>query len=103
LEPSSLNGYDRETHTHMSAAAIVSSGAADVGLAIPAAAKALRLDFVPCLPERLDLAIPKKLFNAYSMQALLGVIRSRDFQECAGRLLEGYDFSQAGTVLWETP
>jgi len=103
LDSASIRGYDQETHTHMSAAATVSSGAADVGLAIPAAAKALRLDFVPCLPERLDLAIPKKFFNSYSMQALLGVIRSRDFQECAGRLLEGYDFRQAGTVLWETP
>ncbi len=103
LDPGAIQGYDRETHTHMSVAATVSSGAADVGLGIAAAAKALRLDFVPCLPERLDLAIPKKLFNSYPMQALLGVIRSAEFRDEALRCLDGYDFSQAGQVLWETP
>lgn len=103
LAPASIRGYDRESHTHMSVAATVSSGAADVGLGIPAAAKALRLGFVPCIPERLDLAIPKKFFNHYAMQGLLGVIRSNDFRVEASFHLDGYDFGEAGTVLWETP
>lgn len=103
LNPGDIRGYEREAHTHMSVAAAVSSGAADVGLGIPASAKALRLDFVPCIPERLDLAIPKKYFNQYAMQALLGVIRSSDFLVDASFHLDGYDFSEAGKVLWETP
>ena len=103
LDSAAIQGYDHETHTHMSVAATVSSGAADVGLGIAPAAKALRLDFVPCLPERLDLAIPKKLFNSYPMQALLGVIRSAEFRDEASRCLDGYDFNRAGQVLWETP
>ena len=103
LDGKSIQGYEVETHTHMSVAASVSSGAADAGLAIPTAAKALRLDFVPCLPERLDLAIPKRFFNHYLMQALLGVIRSAEFLEDAARHLDGYDFSDAGKVLWQSP
>ena len=103
VDPKAIRGYERETHTHMSVAATVSSGAADVGLGIPASAKALRLGFVPCLPERLDLVIPKRYFNQYPMQALLGVIRSQEFRDEASAYLDGYDFAEAGRVLWESP
>jgi hypothetical protein len=49
-----LRGYEREEFTHLTVAAAVSSGAADVGLGILAAPRALGLDFVPLLKERFD-------------------------------------------------
>lgn len=103
IDPSKIKGFTQEAYTHMSAAAAVSSGAADAGLGIPATAKASRLDFVPCFPERLDLAIPKKFFNLYAIQGLLQAIRSEQFKREAATHLAGYNFAQAGKVLWETP
>ena len=47
LGPQSIQGYDQEEFTHMSVAVNVLSGAADTGLGIYAAAKALALDFIP--------------------------------------------------------
>jgi len=47
-------GYEREEYTHLAVAASVKNGAADTGLAILAAAKALDLDFIPVATERYD-------------------------------------------------
>ncbi|MEW6283087.1 MAG: molybdopterin biosynthesis protein [Candidatus Eremiobacterota bacterium] len=101
VDPSRIHGFSKEAFTHMSVAAAVSSGAVDAGPGIPAAAKALRLDFVPCFEERLDLAIPKRFYNLYPIQSLLQVVRSSSFRREATSHLAGYDFRQAGVVLWE--
>ncbi|HEJ83823.1 MAG TPA: molybdopterin biosynthesis protein, partial [Desulfobacteraceae bacterium] len=47
IAPDAIRGYDHEEFTHMAVAVAVLSGTADVGLGIQAAAKALRLDFIP--------------------------------------------------------
>ncbi len=95
-----VQGYDREEYTHMAVAVNVFSGTADVGLGILAAAKALRLDFIPLLPERYDLVVPETTFTDPRFQVLLEVVRSREFQ-VAAVALGGYDFKDCGTILWE--
>ncbi len=95
-----VQGYDREEYTHMAVAVNVFSGTADVGLGILAAAKALRLDFIPLLPERYDLVVPETTFTDPRFQVLLEVVRSREFQEAAAAL-GGYDLKDCGTILWE--
>jgi len=78
----------------------VASGTADVGLGIMAAAKALGLDFIPLLPERYDLVVPETTYADRRFQALLAVIRSREFQ-AAAVALGGYDLKDCGTIVWE--
>ncbi|MBI3928723.1 MAG: molybdopterin biosynthesis protein [Armatimonadetes bacterium] len=102
VDVSRIQGFDRTVKTHMSVAAAISGEAADVGPGISTAARALRLEFVPCIVERLDLAIPKKFFNLYPFQALLQSIRSGRFRREAAASLADYDFSQTGQVLWES-
>ncbi|PKM81775.1 MAG: molybdopterin biosynthesis protein, partial [Firmicutes bacterium HGW-Firmicutes-13] len=46
IKPEYIKGYEREEYSHLSVAAAVASGAADVGLGVLAAAKALGLDFI---------------------------------------------------------
>ncbi len=103
IESSELEGFDHEVRTHMAVAAAVRGGLADVGPSISTAARALRIEFIPCIPERLDLAIPKRFFNHYPVRALLAVIRSSAFRQGAADSLTDYDFSETGKVLWETP
>jgi putative molybdopterin biosynthesis protein len=100
LEADQVQGYAREEYTHMAVAVNVSSGTADVGLGIMAAAKALGLDFIPLLPERYDLVVPQTTFADRRFQTLLEVIRSREFQEAAAAL-GGYDLKDCGQILWE--
>lgn len=100
LNTDQVQGYEREEYTHMAVAVNVFSGTADVGLGILAAARALGLDFIPLLPERYDLVVPETTFADSRFQALLEVVRSREFQEAAAAL-GGYDLQDCGTILWE--
>src|SRR5205823_4766411 len=64
IDTSAVKGYDREEFTHMAVAAAIMSGAADVGLGILAAARALDLEFVPLLRERYDLVIRREHYDS---------------------------------------
>jgi putative molybdopterin biosynthesis protein len=98
LEASGISGYEREEFSHTGVAALVASGAADVGLGVLAAAKALGLDFLPLLKERYDLAIPLSYYESPLLQPLLSIIRSKEFKELISSL-GGYDTSETGNEL----
>ncbi len=100
LDPSAIQGYEREEYTHMAVAVNVHSGTADVGLGILAAARALGLDFIPLTPERYDLVVPETTFADLRFQTLLEVIRSREFSDAA-MALGGYDLKDCGKIIWE--
>ncbi len=90
-----INGYNREEYSHTGVAAIIASGAADVGLGILAAARALGLDFLPLLQERYDLAIPLSYYQSKLLQPLLSIIRGQEFKDIISSL-GGYDTSETG-------
>ncbi len=98
IEPQSIQGYHQEEYTHMAVAVAVASGAADAGLGILAAAKALGLEFIPIKAERYDLVIPEIFFETEGIGLLLEIIGSQDFREKVGEL-GGYDPSQSGKLL----
>ncbi len=76
ISPRDIRGYDNEEFTHMAVAVNVLTGAADCGMGIMAAARALNLDFVPLARERYDLAIPTRYMDDPRIRILLGLIRS---------------------------
>lgn len=99
IDPASVKGYDHEEFTHMAVAAAVLSGAADTGLAVLSAAKALGLDFIPVAKERYDIAIPQEFYETPLMQALLGTIREdKEFREQL-IAMGGYDVTEMGKVI----
>jgi molybdenum cofactor synthesis domain-containing protein len=100
IEPTAVQGYEREEYTHMAVAANVKSGTADAGLGILAAARALGLDFIPLTPERYDLVVPEETFHDPRFQTLLEVMRSREFATAA-LSLGGYDLKDCGGIVWE--
>lgn len=99
IEPEAIKGYHHEEFTHMAVAVDVLSGAADCGMGIYAAAKALGLDFIPMVQEQYDLIIPSSMVSEAQVEAVMAVIRSRDFRERV-RALGGYDPSKSGD-LWK--
>jgi len=99
ISPESIRGYDHDEFTHMAVAVDVLSGAADCGMGIFAAAKALDLDFVPIETEQYDLIIPSTILDQANIQAVLDTIRSGHFRERVLKL-GGYDPSNSGQ-LWK--
>jgi len=97
IDPDGLNGYGNEEFTHMSIAAAVLSGTADVGLGIFAAARALDLDFVPVVTEQYDLVIPDEFFESVRIQTLLETIVTPAFKDRV-EALGGYNTDKTGTV-----
>lgn len=100
IKTESVKGYDHEEFTHMSVAVDVLSGAADCGMAIYAAAKALDLDFIPMDVENYDLVIPTDLLKDSNIQAVLNTIRSGKFRKRVAAL-GGYDPSRSGDLVME--
>ncbi len=97
IETAQVNGYGREEYTHLAVAAAVASGAADAGLGIRAAARALDLDFAPLAFEQYDLVIPKTHFESGFLQPLLDLLADERFRTAVSAL-PGYDVKPMGQV-----
>jgi putative molybdopterin biosynthesis protein len=65
----------------MAVAVSVLSGKADAGLGILAAARALKLDFVPVTEERYDLIIPEEFLKLPSIRTALAIIETTEFKQ----------------------
>ncbi|MBW1888236.1 MAG: molybdopterin biosynthesis protein [Deltaproteobacteria bacterium] len=100
IRPESIQGYDHEEFTHMAVAVDVLSGAADCGMGIFAAAKALDLDFIPVEREQYDLIIPSSMLDDHKIQVVMETIRSQNFRERV-MALGGYDPSRSGQLWME--
>jgi putative molybdopterin biosynthesis protein len=95
-----IRGYDHEEFTHMAVAVDVLSGAADCGMGIYAAAKALNLDFIPMEREQYDLVIPRHFLDSSNIRVSLETIRSKGFRDRV-KALGGYDPSKSGQLWME--
>ncbi|NJB68134.1 putative molybdopterin biosynthesis protein [Desulfobaculum xiamenense] len=98
IAPSSVAGYDKEEFTHMAVAVNVLTGAADCGLGIMAAARALGLDFAPLARERYDLLIPRACLDDPRVQAVLALIKTEDFRTRI-EALGGYETALTGQIM----
>ncbi len=99
IDGSTVQGYDHEEFTHMAVAVDVLSGAADCGMGIFAAARALGLDFVPLEWEQYDLIVPGEMLDEACVAAVLETIRTEAFRKRV-LALGGYDPSKSGE-LWK--
>ncbi|MDR0310038.1 MAG: molybdopterin biosynthesis protein [Acidobacteriota bacterium] len=93
----SISGYGNEEYTHMGVAMAVTSGRADVGMGILAAARALDLDFIPIARERYDLVIPARFLKDPRIALLLDIIRSDEFRKQV-MALGGYEIGETGKI-----
>ena len=98
IAPTAVTGYDKEEFTHMAVAVNVLTGAADTGLGIYAAAKALDLDFVPLARERYDLVIPTAFLETPQVKAVLNLLNSPTFKARI-ETLGGYETPLTGTIM----
>lgn len=99
IDPSSVSGYEHEEYTHTQVAAQVASGVADCALGVLAAARALRLDFIPVTRETYELAILDGIIGDPRVEAMLCTMRLPEFKAALASL-GGYDTDCSGDWRW---
>ncbi|MFC1868053.1 molybdopterin biosynthesis protein [Thermodesulfobacteriota bacterium] len=100
IKRESIKGYEHEEFTHMAVAVDVLSGAADCGMGIFAAAKALGLDFIQMEREQYDLIMPSSVLNMPNIQEVIKTIGSQEFRDRV-KGLGGYDPARSGEFWME--
>jgi putative molybdopterin biosynthesis protein len=98
IKPEQVRGYGREEYTHLAVAAAVASGAADFGLGIQAAARALKLDFVPLAHEQYDLVMTRETYESDRIRPLLDLLHDDGFKTAVAAM-PGYDVSVMGNLI----
>lgn len=88
--------------TQLDLALAVQEGRADAGLAVAAAARQARLDFVPIAEERFDLVVGRRDAFEPPFQRLMAFARTRAFADRA-QAMTGYDITDLGTVAYNGP
>ena len=95
----SINGYNRETESHLTIASTVSRGIADVGVGIEKIASQVEgIDFIPLQKERYELVIKKEDMDTPIVKAILDILQSDEFK-AEFRDIGGYDISEMGNIV----
>lgn len=92
-----IYGYDREEFTHMSVAALVASGSADVGMGIYSAAKAYKLDFIPVCEEQYDFIMPARFAELEIVKHFVDILKSEEFKTELNHM-GGYKVDNSGEI-----
>jgi putative molybdopterin biosynthesis protein len=97
LSEAAITGAGRVAATGDDLAFMVKAGEADCGVATRAVAMARGLAFVPLTWERFDLVMRRRTYFEPGMQALLALMKTKEFDQHAETLC-GLDVSDAGSV-----
>ena len=96
-----LLGYENIVKSHLTIAAAVADGDADLALGTERVSRQMDgIDFIPLLEERFDLAIKKELLKKRSTQRLLEVMASPVFRREIEQL-SGNDYRDLGRIVAE--
>ncbi|MFW5816636.1 MAG: substrate-binding domain-containing protein [Wenzhouxiangella sp.] len=96
VRPGDILGYEVEEFTHLAVAAMLASGAADVGFGVQAAAERFGLEFLPMAHEHYLLAFRSASQSTEWCQDLLKILRNdQALRDNIGQL-SGYGFQNMG-------
>jgi putative molybdopterin biosynthesis protein len=98
IDKDNIAGYCTEEFTHLAVAAAVAGGVADVCLGIEAAARRLKMDFIPLFREDYYLLARPETLEREDIQNIVAVLRTESFRTIAATFA-GYDASDAGAIL----
>ena len=98
---SSVKGYDRIMKSHLTVAAAIADGEADLALGTERVSRQIDgIDFIPLMEERFDLVIRKDALNSPPVQRMLAILRSEPFRKEVAAF-SGNDYRDLGKVLVE--
>ncbi len=101
ISSGSVNGYENEMSSHLTVATAIVEGQADVGIGTGRVIKQFPdLDFIPVQRERYDLVIKKEMYQSPEIQAMLQVLRSREYQNDIFTIADN-DYTDLGKIVGE--
>lgn len=96
-----VNGYKNVMSSHLTVASAIEEGQADVGIGTGRIIKQFSdLDFIPVQRERYDLVIKKEMYHSPEIQALLQILRSREYQNDIFSIADN-DYTDLGKIVGE--
>ena len=101
LSASELQGYDRIMSSHLTMAAAIASGEADIAIGTERVSRQVEnLDFIPLLEERFDLVMQKKAMDSEPIKKLLEILNTPAFRREAAHF-SGNDYRDLGKIIME--
>ena len=98
---SRVSGYDKIMKSHLTMAAAIAAGEADVAIGTERISRQIEnLDFIPLLEERFDLVIKKNMHDTMAVQKLLKVLNDSAFRKEI-TYFSGNDYRDLGKVITE--
>lgn len=96
-----VNGYGNEMSSHLTVASAIVEGQADVGIGTGRIIRQFpELEFVPVQKERYDLVIKKEMYHSSEIQAMLQILRSREYQNDIFSIADN-DYTDLGKIVGE--
>ena len=101
LDKRMVAGYEREMKSHLTMAAAIAAGEADLAVGTERISRQIEgLDFIPLMQERFDLAVHKEFLETDEGETLLEILRSEAFKK---EILpfSGNDYRDLGRIVAE--
>ena len=98
IDKGDISGYYTEEFTHLAVAAAIAGGVADAGLGIEAAARKLKMDFIPLFCEDYYLLAKRETIEREDVQNIIAVLKTESFRKIVGTF-PGYEASVAGSIV----
>ena len=98
IDKGDITGYYTEEFTHLAVAAAIAGGVADVGLGIEAAARKLKMDFIPLFHEEYYLLAKRETIEREDIQNIVAVLGTESFRKIVDAF-PGYEES----IISKTP
>ncbi len=101
LDPGQIRGYEREMKSHLTMAAAIADGEADLAIGTERISRQIDgLDFIPLLEERYDLVMRRDAMETPAAGAILEILRSAAFRKDI-RHFTGNDYRDMGKIIAE--
>ena len=101
IPASGIRGYDKIMKSHLTMAAAVASGEADLAIGTERISRQMEgLDFIPLLEERFDFVIKKEMMDSEPVKKLLAILRSPAFRSEVSHF-SGNDYRDLGKIICE--
>lgn len=101
IPASGLQGYDRIMNSHLTMAAAIAAGEADLAIGTERISRQIEnIDFIPLLEDRFDLVIKKETMDSEPARKLLEILNAPVFREEVAHF-SGNDYRDLGKVIME--
>ena len=101
LAASNIRGYDKIMRSHLTMAAAIAEGEADLAIGTERISRQMEgIDFIPLMEERYDIAVKKARLDSPPVQKLIAVMNQPAFRRELSRF-SGNDYRDSGKIIQE--